>query len=134
MDKWREKNFFLHIRFGLGVCIVDAKNRIFAIFSALAISKNVVISDISGQTLDKLFFFRYNKMSREVRELAKKIRDLDVKDPFRARAMSQLLDRLYNLGLIPTKRGLDLCDKITASSFCRSDHHSSIWVWNQRVM
>ncbi len=33
------KKIFLHIRFGLRVYIVDAKNGIFAIFSALAISK-----------------------------------------------------------------------------------------------
>ncbi len=47
----KEKNFFLYIRFGLGVYIVDAKNGIFTIFSALAISRNVIFSDISGQTL-----------------------------------------------------------------------------------
>ncbi len=41
----------LYLRFGLGVYIVDAKNRIFAIFSALAISKIVIISVISRQTL-----------------------------------------------------------------------------------
>ncbi len=42
---------FLYFRFGFRVCVVDEKNRIFAIFSALAASKNVIISDISGQTL-----------------------------------------------------------------------------------
>ncbi len=46
-----EKKFFLHISFGLGVYIADAKNGIFAIFSGLAISKKVIISDISGRTL-----------------------------------------------------------------------------------
>ncbi len=46
-----EKKFFLHIRFGLGVYITDAKNGIFAIFSALAISKKVILSVISGRTL-----------------------------------------------------------------------------------
>ncbi len=51
------KKFFLHIRFGLRVYLVDAKNRIFAIFSAPAISKNVIISDISGRTLDDTLFF-----------------------------------------------------------------------------
>ncbi len=45
------KTFFLHIRFGLGVYIIDAKNGIFPIFSALAMSKKVIFSDISGQTL-----------------------------------------------------------------------------------
>ncbi len=47
----KENNFFLYIRFGLGVYIVDAKNGIFPIFSAFAISKKVIISDISGQTI-----------------------------------------------------------------------------------
>ncbi len=42
-------------RFRLGVYIVHAKYRIFAIFSALAISKNVIISDISGHTLIRHF-------------------------------------------------------------------------------
>ncbi len=44
-------NFFLHVRFGLGSYIVHAKNGIFPIFSALAVSKNVIISDISGRTI-----------------------------------------------------------------------------------
>ncbi len=37
MDKRLKKNVFLHIRFGLGIYIVDAKNGIFALFSALTI-------------------------------------------------------------------------------------------------
>ncbi|XP_055497976.1 U3 small nucleolar ribonucleoprotein protein IMP3 [Leucoraja erinacea] len=61
----------------------------------------------------------YNKLSREVRELARKIRDLDVKDSFRAKSTSQLLEKLYSLGLISTRQGLQLCEKVSASSFCR---------------
>ncbi|XP_062920944.1 U3 small nucleolar ribonucleoprotein protein IMP3 [Mobula hypostoma] len=61
----------------------------------------------------------YNKLSREVRELARKIRDLDAKDAFRAKSTGQLLEKLYSLGLIPTKQGLHLCEKVSASSFCR---------------
>ncbi len=52
-----ENNFFLHIRFGLGVYIIDAKNGIFPIFSALAMSKKVIISDISGQTIVLIMIF-----------------------------------------------------------------------------
>ncbi len=48
-----ENNFFLNIRFGLGVYIVEARNEIFPIVSAFAINKKVIISDISGQTLDQ---------------------------------------------------------------------------------
>ncbi|XP_072367809.1 U3 small nucleolar ribonucleoprotein protein IMP3 isoform X2 [Scyliorhinus torazame] len=62
---------------------------------------------------------RYNKLSRAVRELARKIRDLDEKDSFRTKSTSRLLEKLYAAGLIPTKQGLQLCDKVSASSFCR---------------
>lgn len=61
----------------------------------------------------------YNRFSRNIRELAKKIKDLDQKDTFRTEATAQLLEKLYAMGLIPTKRSLALCDKVSASSFCR---------------
>ena len=37
---------------------------------------------------------RYNKLSRHVRELARKIKELDQKDPFRLEATNQLLNKL----------------------------------------
>nr|CAD7394762.1 unnamed protein product [Timema cristinae] len=61
----------------------------------------------------------YNKLSRQVRELARKVKDLDPKDPFRVDCSAQLLEKLFILGLIPTKWDLSLCDNITASSFCQ---------------
>nr|CAB3256094.1 U3 small nucleolar ribonucleoprotein protein IMP3-like [Phallusia mammillata] len=61
----------------------------------------------------------YNKMSREVRTICRKIRDLDQNDPFRVRCTSDLIEKLYNLGIIPTRENLELADKVTASSFCR---------------
>ncbi|XP_069119983.1 U3 small nucleolar ribonucleoprotein protein IMP3-like [Argopecten irradians] len=64
-------------------------------------------------------YTKYNKMSREIRELARKIKELDVKDPFRTEATSQLLEKLYTMRLIPTKKSLESADKVTASSFCR---------------
>ncbi|XP_011450264.1 U3 small nucleolar ribonucleoprotein protein IMP3-like [Crassostrea angulata] len=64
-------------------------------------------------------YTKYNKLSRHVRELARKVKELDVKDPFRAEATSQLLEKLYNMGLVETKRGLELADNVNASSFCR---------------
>ncbi|XP_069682612.1 U3 small nucleolar ribonucleoprotein protein IMP3 isoform X2 [Periplaneta americana] len=62
---------------------------------------------------------RYNKLSRHVRELARKIKELDAKDPFRTESSAQLLEKLYMMGLIPTKWDLSLCDKVNASCFCR---------------
>ncbi|XP_014675107.1 PREDICTED: U3 small nucleolar ribonucleoprotein protein IMP3-like isoform X3 [Priapulus caudatus] len=61
----------------------------------------------------------YNKLSREIRELARRVRDRDQKDPFRVETTAQLLDKLYTMGLIPTKKSLSLADRITASTFCR---------------
>merc|ERR1712227_1040104 len=64
-------------------------------------------------------YTKYNKLSRHVRELARKIKELDAKDPFRTEATTQLLEKLQSLGLVPTKRSLELCDKVSATSFCR---------------
>lgn len=63
-------------------------------------------------------YTKYNKLSRQIRELARKIKDLDQKDPFRIESSAQLLEKLYMLGLIPTKWDLSLCNDVTASSFC----------------
>ena len=40
------------------------------------------------------FYFRYNKLSRQIRELARKVKDLDVKDPFRLEASNSILEKL----------------------------------------
>ncbi|XP_033102104.1 U3 small nucleolar ribonucleoprotein protein IMP3-like [Anneissia japonica] len=64
-------------------------------------------------------YTKYNKLSRHVRELTKKIRQLDVKDLFRTECTSQLLEKLFRMGIIPSKQNLGLCDNVSASSFCR---------------
>ncbi|XP_030828020.1 U3 small nucleolar ribonucleoprotein protein IMP3 [Strongylocentrotus purpuratus] len=64
-------------------------------------------------------YTKYNKLSRHVRTLANKIKQLDSKDPFRNQCTSQMLKKLYNMGIVPTKQNLALCDNVSASSFCR---------------
>ncbi|XP_023332404.1 U3 small nucleolar ribonucleoprotein protein IMP3 [Eurytemora carolleeae] len=61
----------------------------------------------------------YNKLSREIREIVRKIKDLDPKSPDRVEMSAAFLEKLYNIGLIPTKWNLENCDKINASSFCK---------------
>jgi len=61
----------------------------------------------------------YNKMSREIRAVAEKIKTLDPKDPFRNERGAQLLEKLYVMGLITTKSNFEFCSKVTASCFCR---------------
>ncbi|XP_075227288.1 U3 small nucleolar ribonucleoprotein IMP3 [Lycorma delicatula] len=64
-------------------------------------------------------YTKYNKLSREIRELARKIKDLDQNDPFRTETSAQLLEKLYMMGLIPTKWDLAMCNGVNATSFCR---------------
>ncbi|XP_065169336.1 U3 small nucleolar ribonucleoprotein protein IMP3 [Atheta coriaria] len=64
-------------------------------------------------------YTKYNKLSREIRELARKIKEIDQKHPFRTISSAQLLEKLFLLGLIPTKWDLSLAEKVTASCFCR---------------
>lgn len=64
-------------------------------------------------------YTRYNRLSRAVRDLARRLRDLPERDPFRARATAALLAKLYALGLVPTRGSLELCERVTASAFCR---------------
>ncbi|XP_072484394.1 U3 small nucleolar ribonucleoprotein protein IMP3 [Notamacropus eugenii] len=64
-------------------------------------------------------YARYNRLSRAVRDMARRLRDLPERDPFRERATAALLGKLYAMGLVPTQSSLELCDNVTASSFCR---------------
>ncbi|XP_069497438.1 U3 small nucleolar ribonucleoprotein protein IMP3 isoform X1 [Ambystoma mexicanum] len=64
-------------------------------------------------------YTKYNKLSRNVRDLAQKIRDLDEKDAFRVQSTARLLEKLYAMGLINTKQTLQQCENVSASSFCR---------------
>ncbi|XP_063076562.1 U3 small nucleolar ribonucleoprotein protein IMP3-like [Engraulis encrasicolus] len=64
-------------------------------------------------------YTKYNKLSRSIRDIARKIRDLNEKDGFRAHSTALLLEKLYTAGLIPTKQNLSLVESVSASSFCR---------------
>lgn len=44
---------------------------------------------------------------------------MDARDPIRVKLTEQLLEKLYNMGVIPGKTSLSLCDKLSTSSFCR---------------
>eukprot|EP00249_Psilotum_nudum_P007192 c20382_g1_i1 orf=356-904(+) len=62
---------------------------------------------------------KYNKLCGMVTKLTNILKQLDPKDPFRIQMTEQLLEKLYNMGVIPTKKSLALCDKLSVSSFCR---------------
>lgn len=62
---------------------------------------------------------RYNKLTGNIRQLANKISLLDARDPFRAEQEKELLDKLYNMGLVTATTKFSDCAKVSVSAFCR---------------
>ena len=54
-----------------------------------------------------------------ITKLVNVLRQMDSRDPDRVELTDGLLEKLYNLGVIPSKKSLALCDKLSVSSFCR---------------
>jgi U3 small nucleolar ribonucleoprotein protein IMP3 len=64
-------------------------------------------------------YIKYNKLSGQIKKVATKISLLDPRDPVRLAKEDQLLNKLYNMGLITNKKPFSQCDNITVSAFCR---------------
>ncbi|XP_057813086.1 uncharacterized protein LOC131027118 isoform X1 [Cryptomeria japonica] len=62
---------------------------------------------------------KYSVLCGVVTKLVNILKQIDPKDPFRVEMTDRLLEKLYNIGVIPTKKSLALCDKLSVSSFCR---------------
>eukprot|EP00124_Ichthyophonus_hoferi_P000967 Ihof_evm14s42 gene=Ihof_evmTU14s42 len=68
---------------------------------------------------DRDDYKKYNRMVGMVKSIATKMAALDPQDPFRIETTDALLCKLYNMGVIPTKKSLVACEKLSVSSFCR---------------
>jgi U3 small nucleolar ribonucleoprotein protein IMP3 len=68
---------------------------------------------------DREDYLKYNKIVGHVTELVTKLKALESHDPFRMNLTDQLLEKLYTVGAIPTKKSLGVCDKLSASAICR---------------
>merc|ERR1712065_92298 len=64
-------------------------------------------------------YVKYNRLCGKIKQLVKQLLDLRPHDEVRINKTNQLLEKLYEMGIITNKRSLILCDKITASAFCR---------------
>ncbi|XP_028161396.1 U3 small nucleolar ribonucleoprotein protein IMP3 [Ostrinia nubilalis] len=64
-------------------------------------------------------YTKYNKLSRDIRALVEKIISVDACSDFRIECSARLLEKLYQMGLIPTRWDLILAANVTASAFCR---------------
>jgi U3 small nucleolar ribonucleoprotein protein IMP3 len=68
---------------------------------------------------DRDDYKKYNKLCGMITKLTNMLKKLDPRDSFRIQMTEQLLNKLYDMGVLPTKKSLALCDKLSTSSFCR---------------
>mmetsp|Transcript_6082 Transcript_6082/g.11532 ORF Transcript_6082/g.11532 Transcript_6082/m.11532 type:complete len:182 (-) Transcript_6082:532-1077(-) len=64
-------------------------------------------------------YVAYNRICGNIQSLSAKLKTLKVDDPFRIAMTDQLLEKLFNMGLITTTKSLQKADAITTSSICR---------------
>lgn len=68
---------------------------------------------------DREDYARYNRICGYTTKLANAISLLKPEDPFRRKISEQLLDKLFQSGLIPTTNSLSQLSRVTVSSLCR---------------
>ncbi|CAK7335275.1 unnamed protein product [Dovyalis caffra] len=62
---------------------------------------------------------KYSNICRMVQKLTNILKQIDPRDPYRVEMTATLLEKLYNMGVIPSRKSLALCDRLSVSSFCR---------------
>ena len=68
---------------------------------------------------DREDYIKYNKMAGMITKLVAKLRTLPKDDAVRNKLSVQLLQKLYNMGVINKETSLTSIEKLSASSFCR---------------
>ncbi|KQJ85126.1 U3 small nucleolar ribonucleoprotein protein IMP3 [Brachypodium distachyon] len=69
--------------------------------------------------VDRDDYKKYNGICLMAQKLVNIIKQMDPRDPFRIEMTDMLIDKLYNMGVIPTKKSLVKCENLSVSSFCR---------------
>ncbi|CAI9780711.1 unnamed protein product [Fraxinus pennsylvanica] len=62
---------------------------------------------------------KYSSLCRMVQKQVNILKQMDTRDPFRTEMTDAILEKLYNMGVIPSRKSLALCDRLSVSSFCR---------------
>lgn len=61
----------------------------------------------------------YNKLVGTITRLVARLKKREMNDPFRVKMTVNILNKLYDMGLIQSKKSLLKANEITVSSFCR---------------
>eukprot|EP01041_Mallomonas_annulata_P006609 gene6609-13382_t len=62
---------------------------------------------------------KYNKIVGEITKLVAKLRLLSPSSPLKNLLAENLLNKIYNMGIVTTKSSLSAIEKLTVSAFCR---------------
>ncbi|CAN4082735.1 unnamed protein product [Withania somnifera] len=62
---------------------------------------------------------KYSSLCRMVQRLVNILKQMDPRDPYRIEMTDALLEKLYNMGVITTRKSLAVCENLSVSSFCR---------------
>eukprot|EP00940_MAST-03C_sp_MAST-3C-sp2_P000969 g969.t1 len=68
---------------------------------------------------DRDDYVKYNKICGRVTKLVAFLKTFRPEDPFRIDMSEKLIQKLFDLGVIPTKKSLALCERLAVSAFCR---------------
>ncbi|RYG67665.1 hypothetical protein EON64_06965 [archaeon] len=68
---------------------------------------------------DREDYTKYNKLVGLVTKLVAKLRDLKKEDPLREQISEQLVQKLFNLGLIKKTNSLESAERVTVSRLCQ---------------
>ena len=64
-------------------------------------------------------YIKYNKIVGKITKMVAKLQGLAHDDPLRLDVSTQLLKKLYDMGIINSTTSLSVIEKLTVSSFCR---------------
>ncbi|KNC79650.1 U3 small nucleolar ribonucleoprotein IMP3 [Sphaeroforma arctica JP610] len=64
-------------------------------------------------------YVKYNKLCGHITALTTQLASMPADDPVRQDLTEALIEKLYNMGIITTKKSLAQTEKMTVSSFCR---------------
>mmetsp|Transcript_9438 Transcript_9438/g.31011 ORF Transcript_9438/g.31011 Transcript_9438/m.31011 type:complete len:183 (-) Transcript_9438:33-581(-) len=68
---------------------------------------------------DRDDYKKYNKMCGMITKMCSMLKKLDSKDQTRIDLTDQLLEKLYNMGVIQRQKSLQEVEKLSTSAFCR---------------
>ena len=64
-------------------------------------------------------YYTYSKLVGKIHHLVHLMKQMPKEDPVRIQRTEDLFKKLYDMGIVTIKKGLESCAKVTVSSFCR---------------